>query len=281
MQGLDIGALLYADGAGHSADPREAGRLGQRMAALYRCWSGRAPVDLVALTACLLRRLGGLELPLGLACLEVAAAVATWGGHAYHSAGHHAEVVTNTAVLLELSSVLGSSLSPRHMLLLLAAASAHDYGYLPGRASQERFAAEQVSAKAMEQVARHCGVSEADRHDIGLLILATEPGSRRLLASGGSEEAPEPLDPLVRRPDLVTLASVLSDADLLSSAGLSLRWHQVQRARLERELGHPILPADDVAFFDGVVGNDFLSAGGRHFTPNLGRIRAAVHRTVV
>ena len=283
IEGLGIEALLSMQTAGHNAAHHagvgQAALLGSRMAALYRCWSGRTPVDLVALTACLLRRHAGQDQPLGLACLDVSTAVATWGGHAYHSAGHHAEVVTNTAVLVELASGLGCPLSPRHVLLLLVAASAHDYRYAPGQAFKVRFAAERVAAEAMDHVARRRGVTPADRADITMLILATEPGSRRFLASAPVEDAPEPLQPLMFRPDLVPLAAMLSDADLLSSAGLTVRWHQVQRERLERELGHPISPADNAAFFDGVVGPGFLSGPGRHFTPNLVRIRAAAGLT--
>ena len=272
---LEIETLLFREGAALSP----ADRLGARMAALYRCWNGRAPVHLVALTAALLRWFGGLELPLGRACLLLAEKVAAWGGHAYHSAVHHAEVVTNAAVLATLAERLGHKLPTEHVMPLLAAALAHDYQYMPGRETTQRFEAEQVSAAAIDEVACRCGVSDGERRDIGLLILATEPRSRRFLASGGRCEAPAPLAPLVPRPELVGLAAVLSDADLLSSAGLSMRWHQVQLARLERELGFPILPAEDAAFFSEIVGDDFLSLGGRYFTPNLVRIRAAAcHR---
>ena len=75
---------------------------------------------------------------------------------------------------------------------------------------------------------------------------------------------------------LQPLAAILSDADLLSSAGLTPRWHQVQRGRLEREIGQRIPPAADLAWFDKMVGGHFLSMGGNHFTGNLRRIRGAV-----
>jgi len=155
--------------------------------------------------------------------------------------------------------------------VLIAAALAHDYLYQPGG---PRFTAEIASAAAMDSIAAECGVRPAERVDLSHLILATEPSFRRVLAGKAVDHpVPERLQRLLARPDLTALAAVLSDADLLSSAGLTVRWSQVQRSRLEREVGHSIAPGEDLAFFDRIVGPGFLSVGGRCFNVNLVRIR--------
>ena len=251
--------------------------LGRRMAALYRRWDGREPVDLVALARCLV---GPLD-ELGRACVHVAGVVARWGGHAYHSARHHAEVATNAAVLVELGGRMGHRLPPRRRALLLAAALSHDLDYQPPGQPRARFAAEMVSAAAMDGIAAQLGLVENDRDAIRTLILATEPGFRPQLAAlrrlpRSTAQLPAPVAALAMRPELAELAAILSDADLLSSSGLTLRWRQVQLARLERELGHRIPPAADLTFFDRIVADGYLSPGGRHFTANLLRIRQVV-----
>ncbi len=246
------------------------------MAALYRVWRDQAYVDLAGLAGKLLKPLGMAGQPAGAACLAVARAVTQWGGLPYHSVQHHAEVAMNLTVLTELAALAGRPLPVRDRALLLAASLAHDYGYQPGG---KRFAAEAASAQAMDAIGAEYGVATVDREDIASLILATEPGFRTVL-SGAPPPAdlPPPLHALLARPDLVAMAATLSDADLLSSAGLTPRWHQVQNGRLEREYGRAIAPAENVAFFDRIVGPRFLSAGGQHLTPNLVRIRAACVR---
>ena len=105
------------------------------------------------------------------------------------------------------------------------------------------------------------------------LIIATEPGLR--LRPGGPLGAP--LEATAARligqdsvdPALARLAAMLSDADLLSSVGLTAAWYHVQLARLESEAGKPHDPADSARFFTAIVGPDFVSLPGRVFSPNL------------
>jgi hypothetical protein len=255
--------------------------LGRRMAALYSRWDRRARFDLVALTVGFLDRLGMADAPIGRACVQVAGAVADWKGHPYHSTQHHAEVATNAMVLTEVAGRFGQPV-PRHQrAILLAGSLAHDIDYEPVRSPQTRFVAEARSARTMDVINIRCGLDQADREALRCLILATEPAFRArltlLLSRPGSRSGvPRRLHPLVAQPALAELAAILSDADLLSSSGLTLRWHQVQLARLERELGRRIPAAEDLRFFEQVVGDNFLSPGGRHFLPNLARIRRAV-----
>jgi hypothetical protein len=259
----------------------EPASLGRSMTALYRCWDRRARLDLEALTAGFLDRLGRAGDPIGRACLQVAGDVTRWGGHPYHSTQHHAEVATNTMVLIEIASRIGQPIPPRQRAVLLAASLAHDIGYEPDDGQRARFAAEAHSARTADVINCRYGLDQTDRVALGCLILATEPAFRPQLAQllrrpGALADVPAPLQMLVEQPELTQLAAVLSDADLLSSVGLTLCWHRVQLNRLERELGQRILPADDLRFFERIVGEDFLSSGGRHFSSNLARIRRAV-----
>jgi hypothetical protein len=257
-----------------AVDPCGAARLGGSLAALYGLWSGRAGIDLAGLVNCFFEPLGGAQQPLGMASVAVATAVMQWRGLPYHSVLHHAEVATNATVLAELMTHAGHTLSRHHRALLLAAAFSHDYLYQPG---QPRFGAETKSANAMDAIAEACGVSPADRTDLCSLILATEPSYRRVLRGAdqpSGESVPVPLLALLARPDLARTAALLSDADILSSSGLTLRWKQVQHRRLEQEFGRAISAREDLAFLDQIAGPDFVSAAGQYFTPNLRRIRA-------
>ena len=268
---------------GQQATIPEPALLAQRLTTVYRRWDRRQRIDLVALAEGFLHRLGSPDDPLGAACLAAAEAVERWGGHEYHSAHHHAEVATNVMLIAELGRWLRSGLDPHAALLLLASSLAHDLDYEPTPAPAARFDAEVRSARALLRIADDCGVASADQRMMSCLILATEPGFRGALRQLGGgvrlhESLPALLEPITVEPILVALASILSDGDLLSSAGLTQQWHQVQVSRLERETGRPIGAGDDMAFLERIVGPGFLSPGGRYFDPNLARLRAALGR---
>jgi len=280
---LDVLGYLLANDefvAGEAPGMPDPVWLGARMAALYRCWDGPAGIDLASVTAGFLRRLNSLDAPIGHTCLQVAAAVAHWGGHDFHSARHHAEVATNAMVITELADRAGAAFPLQQRALLLASCLGHDIYYQLKADPAPRFSAEAHSASALDDIAARCRLDARERAALRCLILATEPGFRTCLAAllegAASGDMPDGLDALASHPDLAALAGVLSDADLLSSAGLTEDWHKMQLGRLQRELGCEISPEEDLRFFDTVIGVDFLSRGGRVFSPNLARIRLSV-----
>jgi hypothetical protein len=255
----------------------DAARLGRRMAALYGMWQRGPAPDLAALAAALLHRNAvDVVSPLGRTCVAAAAAVAAWGGLPYHSAIHHAEVATNAMVLVALAGLQGHPIAPHPTALLLAACLSHDIYYRPSLA-RTRFAAEDEAARALDVIAAAAGCDPADRHAMRALVIATDPGLR--LRPGGPLGAP--LDPeavpllgaAAWDPALATLAALLSDADLLSSVGLTTGWYRVQQDRLEREAGRPYEPDESERFFRDIVGPHFLSQPGQFFAGNLGTIR--------
>ena len=273
-------APVSADDA--RSDVPDARLLGLRMTALYQRWQNTDGPDLVRLTEALITHIGlAADTSVARTCLAAAAAVSRWQGCAYHSARHHAEVATNAMVLAAISARLGSRTPPHDLGILLAAALAHDIDVDPATAKQVRFAAEAKSAAALDAIAASCGVGDDDRNAMRILVMATEPHSRPDIAAllagrAGAESAmPDPLTRLAADPRLLKLAGLISDADLLSSAGLTRAWTRVQERRLEREIHAPIADADWHHFFDTIVGRDFLSRGGQHFAANLARIRTS------
>ena len=274
-----IGRLLGRTEADPCCLP-DAMRVGQRMASLFASWQRGTAPDLEALATALLRRNGiPSDGPLAVTCLAAARAVSAWGGQPYHSATHHGEVATNAMVLVAIAELQGQPVGSHATATLLAASLAHDLYYLPSVA-RERFAAELASAQALDTIAAEAGCDDADRHAMRALVVATEPGLR--LRPGGPLGTP--VDPTVSRllgtsaidPALAELAGFLSDADLLSSVGLTVRWYRVQQERLEREAGRPYRPGEAEAFFRDIVGVDFLSRPGRMLSGNLAAIRRAV-----
>lgn len=254
----------------------DAARMGVWLADLHASFTGAVRLRALA------TRLSGLlglpeSSPLARACGLAADAVSAWRGHDYHSDGHHAEVAVNVVVLAAISAAAGEPVAREDAAVLLLAALTHDLLYMPGAAAP--FTRERTAADAADAIASRAGAGGGARALLRWLVLATEPSARPLLAAAARGEAaslPGEIARLPAHPDPVRLATVLSDADLLSSAGLTLEWHREQASRLARERGAPVDAGGERAFFEHVVGHEFASAAGRHFAANLACIRAAV-----
>jgi len=284
--GMDVIKYLLEDEEsveGQLARPVDGVSLGIRMAALYQRWDGPAGVDLPVITSAFLRRLDRLDSAIGETCLRIAAELERWVGHDYHSALHHAEVATNAMILTEHAVAPANTFSRQQRALLLAGCLAHDIYFEPQSSKHLRFEAERKSAEILDITALRCGVPADERATLRSLILATEPEFRSRLSAllrGDLEIAADAeLRITARQPAMAAMAGVLSDADLLSSAGLTVDWHLKQRRRLERELSRIISPEEDLRFFEAIVGPDFLSSGGHAFSSNLQRIRETVGQT--
>ena len=251
------------------------------LTAEYAEWLNSPPIDLVALADTFVHIVSTPDSAIGEACRQIAEAVMKWGGHPYHSVCHHAEVATNAMVIAEISARLNKPLGSHRRTLLLAASLAHDLHYDPTRAEAGPFQLEAISASALDGIAERCGVHPQDRAIMTALILATEPSFRSQLRSNSSGTGfpatlPDGLEPIARDPDVAELAPMLSDADLLSSAGLTRPWHHIQRLRFEQETGTSLSASADLEFLNSVVGPGFLSLGGRYFDGNLANLRAAL-----
>lgn len=250
----------------------EAGFEAGRLSALYGRWACEH-FDLVAV-ASVLGGEAGIDPrdPLGQASIAMARATSGWHGHPYHSVLHHAEVACCAMMLATLADV-----DPRQRGLLLCAALGHDIGFDPA-APRQPFHLEAIAADTTDDIMKASNVGAADRSAIRTLILATEPSARRvlrLLADGNPPgEVPHQIAGLQANASLVELAAILSDADVMPSAGLTPEWSAIECERLSRESGHEVDATAFARFLDGLVGATFISAPGVLMNPNLGRIRA-------
>lgn len=182
---------------------------------------------------------------------DIAQGVQSWKGHAYHGATHHAEVLLNAW-----------RLGARDAATLLAAAG-HDWGYDPTLHGGP-YAQEQVATDRVTEVLRRNRCDPTLIQDVQDLILSTYPPLRAQIRARTDGLASH----------LVRPASILSDADLLSSAGLTRARSQLMSARLAEETGQAATPAGFVAFLDAIVGPSFLSPQSHMFTDAMQDIRA-------
>lgn len=256
-------------------------RLARRIAALYRSWT-RPGFDLREVIEGYLADIPlPDDAPLKAVARRLAADLHQWPGNPYHSSLHHAEVANNAMVLAWLSGERGKPLEPADVLLLLVAALGHDRDHDGTTNGDTPFRLETIAADAVDRIAQACGVDDAARADLRLLILSTDATMRLKLhalrdtVDPASVELPPALEPLRSSHRLFRLVRLLSDADLMSSAALTKRWSIEQSARLSAEWQKPVDHACLAYFFDGLVGHDMLSRAGRFFSGNLRKIRAA------
>jgi hypothetical protein len=261
----------------------DAAGLGHALARLYRLWD-RTGTSLSVVTRHLQHRAGITSKAWADTEMAVVRRTSAWSGHPYHSVLHHAEVAS-TAIELARSPLTGCApLDCRRIHLLLCAALGHDIGFDPLLVPRTPYMLETRAAVEVSDAMRESGADWHDIEDVQALILATEPSARRALRhlmeeiEEGTPSAlrivpPPELAHLGDDEELVRLAALLSDADLMSSAGLNAEWTQVQADRLALETGVAATPAGMLGFLDGLVGASFVSPQGRFMNRNLAAIR--------
>jgi hypothetical protein len=196
----------------------------------------------------------------------------------YHNRVHSCEVVLAAHFL---GRLLG--LTPAQHAELVAAAVIHDLGHDGGTNKDEPFRLERQSHAYARPYLVQAGVSEVGLQRLLVLLLATDivNGLARVRAwfryhagQGPRPEAPEPdpaFDLLAHDPDLVRSAVILTEADALSSAGLTAERAQIQEERLAAERGWPVGACAKARYLDTVFPEGFLLAD--FFNPNLEKMR--------
>ena len=210
---------------------------------------------------------------------SVAAATEAWGGHPYHSAAHHAEVASNAMALASMSGLQDSPDGCRLACLLAVAALGHDLGYDPRDRHPVPFGREIASAAGVDRICAAAGLDAPDREAVSLMILATWPMARddlRTMGGGGTIGRAHRLGRLLSAPGILGAALLLSDADLLSSSGLTAARARCLETRLGEELGHPVSHGERLFFFDSIVGPGYVSRAGSFFDSNVAAVRSAV-----
>lgn len=229
----------------------------------------------------------------------VAAESATQNG--YHNAQHTLEVVSNAVYLAQLNNQLADEgkpgaerLNPQEAARLVLAATIHDLGHdggsntvtgADGQKQLVQFRLEADAVQRAEPFMKAAGVSQDGIDEVRTMVLGTDPTGphekvkeayKYHFVSGNIDlqKFPEQMEGMVADSKLALRSAILSDADLLSSGGLSVEYQQRQSARLGQEAKMDFTNPNAVLFFtDKVVGGSFTSAAGQSFNPNLETIR--------
>ena len=225
-------------------------------------------------------------------------------GNAYHNKAHFAQVLVNTYVLCKLQN-LGKFhdlvLVPHEQMLVALAALGHDVQH-DGVGNTvddhwQRFRLERVASQAVEDILPTQGASGLIAKNVRTLIHGTD-GSfaggkisarefvrqsyewrfRHACNRGFEPEKPEDLLQLwelSRNQKLCLLAAILCDADILSSAGLTVNSTIQNNTKLGQELKQDLGPKGWLWFSENIV-KGFYSDAGRFFAPNYDAIKAAM-----
>lgn len=277
----------------------DSGRIAPRLAVAYERMGTPGWPDARDLATAALDRVGfSAVAPERRAAADLAAAAESGARLAYHGPQHTREVLVNALILVEGSDRLRTQgervpcLSATDKANQVLAALAHDLLHdgrgnmvADGTGAQTRvpYRLERRSADFASAVMQRAGVAPGAIAAVRCLVLATDPtGAHEQIREALSCHArglppaslPEPeLMPLFGDARLAAQAAIMSDADLLSSGGLSARYHAIQCRRLGEELGCPVGAGSTLYFVDKVVGGSFLSPAGKEFNPVLLRIR--------
>ena len=210
---------------------------------------------------------------------DMDAGVGSGGDNPYHNAQHFCEVVLSA---LYLSLLAG--LAPRETTQLLVAALVHDFHHDGTTNANVPFRLERLAAEATAPYLEAAGVSPEERARIAAMVFATEVvvGTRfarkcHLHLAGGRPRpslrgVPEPLAALAGDATLALQAVALGEADVLSSAGLTVEYGELQQENLARERKQPLGSTHKLRFLNQVF-QEFTV--GRFFSPNLHDLKTA------
>ena len=210
---------------------------------------------------------------------DLDAGVGAGGANPYHNAQHFCEVVLSALYLSLLAGV-----AAREKGELLAAALVHDFHHDGGTNANVPFRLERLSAEAASPYLEAAGVPMDVQARIRAMIFSTEVsvGARfarechlHFAASGPRPSLsgiPAPLAPLADDAGLALQSVIVGEADVLSSAGLTVQYGELQQEKLAEEWKKP-LGADHKVRFLNQVFQDFTV--GHFFSPNLRALRGA------
>jgi len=210
---------------------------------------------------------------------DMDAGVGAGGDNPYHNAQHFCEVLLSALYLSMLAE-----LAPREKTQLLVAALTHDFHHDGTTNANVPFRLEQLSARAVASYLEAAWVSLEERERITAMILSTEvsvgTGFARdchlHFAAGGPSPGlsgvPVQLAMLAGDARLALQAVVLGEADVLSSAGLTVRYGELQQDKLAEERKQPLGSKHKLHFLNQVF-REFTV--GRFFSPNLRDLKTA------
>lgn len=276
------------------ADQNNPGKMGEGLATAFEGWRENPP-SITALMMVSADVMGiDKKSPEFSAALLSSIAAEVRNDNAYHSNHHFREVTAMMIRNCVTNNDLAASgaqnvqmMSSESMAKCLTAAAAHDLmhdgkGNSPN-GQHEQYRLENQSIHAVEPLMKLAGMSERDQEDIRVMIRVTDitakPGEmspHKMLRSALEESfgtgapgqppvaLPAELSALRGNSELLTMATLMSDADLGPSAGTSYDFSQKQSKLLSQE--NPNIkagPEGTIGFLKYVIGDSFSSVAGK------------------
>jgi hypothetical protein len=196
----------------------------------------------------------------------------------YHNSQHFLEVMLTALYLARLVS-----LDPRRTARLVTAALMHDFHHDGSRSVSSPFRLELLAAQEALPYLRAAGVEERECRRLQALVLATEPRTGVPFAracwahhSVGApappltSTLPPPLEQFLVDSNLALEATLLAEADVLPSIGLTFEHAEQLQSRLAIEWGTTMGCGDKLQFIDRMV--DSISVAS-FFMPSIRTLR--------
>ncbi len=225
----------------------------------------------------------GRDAPLRVASCRIAdemdAGVGAGGANPYHNAQHFCEVLLSALYLTLLAGVTANAKAE-----VLIAALVHDFHHDGTKNISATFRLESLSAERTTPYLEAAGVSPEVRARVAAMVFATEVtrGTHFARACHLHFTTGAPLPPLAAIPGPLALvatdaslaleAVIVGEADVLSSAGLTVQYGELQQERLAEEWKQPLGAEHKLRFLNQVF-QDFTV--GRFFSPNLRALKDA------
>jgi len=197
----------------------------------------------------------------------------------YHNSQHFLEVMLTALYLAHLVS-----LDPRRTARLVTAALIHDFHHDGSRSASSPFRLELLAVEEALPYLRAARVEDSECSQLQTLVLATEPRSGVPFARacwtqhavGGAPATPltstlpEALGRLLGDSNLALDATLLAEADVLPSIGLTFEHAEQLQSRLAIEWGTTMGCRDKLQFIDRMVGNISVAS---FFMPSIQALR--------
>jgi hypothetical protein len=198
----------------------------------------------------------------------------------YHNSQHFLEVMLTALYLARLGS-----LDAQRTARLITAALMHDFHHDGSRSVSSPFRLELLAIQKALPYLRAAGVEDSECRRLQTLVLATEPRTgvpfaRACWAHHAVGEPATPLTSALPRPlerllvdsNLALEATLLAEADVLPSIGLTFEHAEQLQSRLAIEWGTTMGCTDKLQFIDRMLDNISMAT---FFMPSIRTLRQA------
>ncbi len=273
--------VLFGSAAAPGGDDR-----GGKLAEVFDKWRGDPPSTVAIICAAAAH----FDIPADNRHLKAAVmaglAAEVDNDNPYHSNHHFREVTAAMARLCSVNNEIASTGKPGSVLLdadniakSLLAAAGHDLMHdgktnsLNGPESHEQYRLENKAIAAIEPFMQLAGMAPRDQEDVGVMIRITDisapqggksPHTHLKAAVKGEANAPQELGDISRDRALMTMCTLMSDADLGPSTATNFDFSRKMTTLLSQE--NPALADSNktlAGFLQFVVGGELTSDAGK------------------